>query len=651
MFRFSYKNTVWAASTLLLAVSTQNSAHAAPVTAKQANDFVESCGININSRRSQMSDAVYNQLINSGFRTVRMGGGTTASDSVSLLQDLGGRGIKSIVCMDGTYGLRPNDDFWSKNDATYPGRNIVDYIRLVGRNNFRAIEMHNELDMDFSYNSQRWRKDDKVTLSNDPANANYWGKFAQAATKATFEALNAPGAADADLPLIGPSFAGTGNNRPAGSPPYWAYERVGDLGAYLDYSNSHHYMAGREPETNGWGGYYPIGSNIRYASIAYEEQWQGGLQAPGKPNVATEGGNSTYNPTVEDGQWSLTAQGRYAPRYFLAHFKRGWKWTCLYRLENTNSTQPVQRNFGLLNLDGTPKPAFTSVKNLLTLLDDPGANFSPASLDYTLSDQTANVESLLLQKRDGKFYLCLWLKKSSWDQGNNVDIAVAAQNVDIAFASPVAGVSKYVWDDNGNRSGPTSIAMTGSSISDLSVTDRVTVLEINPFSKRIDFNGGTNPTQSGFVGFPLAVFDATRGYGWDSMQSMVSRERTSGSNLFRDAHLGSVPRQFRMNLPNGTYNVRVYLGDAQYARDNMDVYAEGVLKADNVSTAAGQMATRDFSVTVGDGQLTLEYRDDGGTDIWWAANGVEVSAGALSGVSPQAVQASPTTKSPSGSTF
>jgi len=41
------------------------------------------------------------------------------------------------------------------------------------------------------------------------------------------------------------------------------------------------------------------------------------------------------------------------------------------------------------------------VKNLITLLKDPGAEFSPASLNFTITGGDANLKHSLLQKRDG----------------------------------------------------------------------------------------------------------------------------------------------------------------------------------------------------------------------------------------------------------
>src|SRR5262249_52357996 len=70
--------------------------------------------------------------------------------------------------------------------------------------------------------------------------------------------------------------------------------------------------------------------------------------------------------------------------------------------------------FGLMNQDGTPKPAGTAIHNLTTLLADPGwpsIRFIPERLDYTLAGRTVNDNTQLMEKSDGSFWLALWNEK------------------------------------------------------------------------------------------------------------------------------------------------------------------------------------------------------------------------------------------------
>jgi hypothetical protein len=63
------------------------------------------------------------------------------------------------------------------------------------------------------------------------------------------------------------------------------------------------------------------------------------------------------------------AAGKYIPRLLLGNFKRNIVRTYLYELVNQSSDpNDDQSNFGLLRFDGSPKPAFTTIKNMNSLL-------------------------------------------------------------------------------------------------------------------------------------------------------------------------------------------------------------------------------------------------------------------------------------------
>jgi len=45
--------------------------------------------------------------------------------------------------------------------------------------------------------------------------------------------------------------------------------------------------------------------------------------------------------------------------------------------------------------DGSPKPAYTALKNLISMLKDPGPAFPLNNLQFTLTGDTANVDHLV----------------------------------------------------------------------------------------------------------------------------------------------------------------------------------------------------------------------------------------------------------------
>lgn len=144
-----------------------------------------------------------------------------------------------------------------------------------------------------------------------------------------------------------------------------------------------------------------------------------------------------------------------------------------------------------------------------------------------------------------------------------------AQNVTLTFNQAISQTTLYTNLQNATMT--TSATTNNPTALNLSVTDSVMVVKIvaaNPsaFSRRLDFGNSTSPVESGFTRFAHTLYDAATGQGWNSLQSTV-------------------------------------LGDADYVRDNADVYAEGALKLNNVTTAAAEITVRDFTVTVSDRSL------------------------------------------------
>ena len=145
--------------------------------------------------------------------------------------------------------------------------------------------------------------------------------------------------------------------------------------------------------------------------------------------------------------------GRYELRTLFESLRLGIVRTFLYELID----DPSSGNYGLLTGSFSPRPAYTAIQNVLSLLKD--ASFAqPGKLDYTLGGNTQNVHHLLLQKSDGTFYLAIWLAVQSADPQNpSTTYDVAPQDVTLSANTPIAGSTTYVLDDSGN--------MTSSSIS------------------------------------------------------------------------------------------------------------------------------------------------------------------------------------------
>ena len=95
--------------------------------------------------------------------------------------------------------------------------------------------------------------------------------------------------------------------------------------------------------------------------------------------------------------------------------------TYIYELADQGPDPVREQNFGLLRYDMTEKPAYSAVKNLIDLLEEPGANFTPTSLAFTLT-APSTVHNTLLQKSDGRYLMLLWNEVLSYDSVNKVDL-------------------------------------------------------------------------------------------------------------------------------------------------------------------------------------------------------------------------------------
>lgn len=240
-----------------------------------------------------------------------------------------------------------------------------------------------------------------------------------------------------------------------------AHAAIGNVSAYIDYANLHNYFSGRHPETRGWGdnGYGSVDWNLGQAA-----QYAGA-----KASVSTETGYQDASSATDPVPQAIA--GRYMPRLLLEHFRLGIVRTFVYELCDF----PRSGGYGLLNPDGSPKPSFTAVKGLLNVLADPGAPFAVQNLAYTLVGGTDDVRHMTFQKRDGTYYLALWLAVPSWDPTTRKFIAVEPRSVTVSFTGPMRIVRTHRWQADGSVS--VEAASTTSSTVPVRVSDDLTIVE------------------------------------------------------------------------------------------------------------------------------------------------------------------------------
>ena len=306
--------------------SRASAADIAPLPAVQADSLVDSYGLGIHL----------------GFLD------TPYKDATAVADALSGLGVRHV-----------RDDLYMNNPRQYAGiRTVSDrgirFDLIMGRPTSpdSAADYVNTVATQLAPGSvESVEGSNEYDLSGDPS----WVLNLQSRQKALYEATKA-NPATADLPVLAPALAFK-----------WNYAVAGDLSRYADYANGHMYPGGYKPSNE----VSQITSAIR-GSIAT------------KPLVTTEAGyhnalNTTngHLPVPED------VAGAYTPRVLLEHYLRGEKRVYTYELidefDDPGLTNP-EAHFGLLRHDLSPKPAYTAMKNLLGLLNDPGPAFATTPL-------------------------------------------------------------------------------------------------------------------------------------------------------------------------------------------------------------------------------------------------------------------------------
>jgi hypothetical protein len=195
------------------------------------------------------------------------------------------------------------------------------------------------------------------------------------------------------LPVLAPSLANAGAER-----------QLGDLRRWFDVGNVHPYTGGRSPEPG------HLRTELADASLV----------SGSKRVWATETGfhNALHHRT--DGQPPVAEQAGavYLLRTFLEHFSSGIERTYAYELidekPDAHGTDPEQ-HFGLLRNDYSAKPAFTALKNLLTLVGRRNEQPQLRRLRLDVSSAGDDLRRLVLQKSDRTYLVALWRTTSVWD--------------------------------------------------------------------------------------------------------------------------------------------------------------------------------------------------------------------------------------------
>jgi hypothetical protein len=417
-------------------------ASAAPQTPRIANAFVDSIGVNVHAHFDDTSYGKWNEIIlprlkELGIRHVRDGAIDSTSEAyfanLKALKDAGIKG--TYICDFG--GMRPS--------------RLVQFVERVG--NVEALEGPNEYDMR--------HVDDWMAILYDYQRRLYWTVKREPSLKG--------------IPVLGPSLVQYDNY-----PKLAAYrpdveagidETAPPISAYMDIGNLHPYPGGQMPSRN-------IAGEIKSVRRAWGD----------KPLIPTETGYHNavkipggHLPTSE------TATGKYLPRLFAEYFNAGFTRSFAYEFIDLFPDLPgkefvdAEHHFGLLHVDGTPKPSFIALKNLIALLNEPAPAkaFVPKTLDFEMLGATEQVHQLLVQKANGEWNLLLWQEVSSWDVEKRTDIAVTDVPIRLRFKTPLQNAQ--VFHPGAGVEATQNI--DAPTILDLKVPDEIVVVRLVPRGK------------------------------------------------------------------------------------------------------------------------------------------------------------------------
>jgi hypothetical protein len=407
------------AATFAVAVA-PSAAGAVAVPARSADSFVDSIGVNTHTYYTDTVyyshfDGVKRKLAELGVRHIRENLVPDRPDQYERLRELAAQGVKSTLIVGD-----PNE-----------GREGLDeLVSILGselRGAVAAAEGPNEFD---TWGGADWL----------PRLAEY--------QRWLYEEVKADPQL-AGLPVVGPSIVHSDNQ-----------EGLGDVSGLLDYGNVHSYPDGYSPEDN-------VSRHLGNAAH----------NSGTKPVMATESGYHTaLGWSGEHKPVSEQAMATYIPRMYLEYFRRGIARTFSYELlDEAAGSGDREDNFGLLRNDLSEKPAFAALRNTIDILEDPGPGFDPGSLDYSLSGDVADIHHLLLQKRDGSFYVALWRAVDVWDPVAQAPEAAPTGSVTLELGRQVSAAEAYSPNVS---SGPVaSLPVSGSSIA-VEVGPEVTIVKL-----------------------------------------------------------------------------------------------------------------------------------------------------------------------------
>jgi len=134
-------------------------------------------------------------------------------------------------------------------------------------------------------------------------------------------------------------------------------------------------------------------------------------------------------------------------------------------------------------------------------------------------------------------------------------------------------------------------------------------------SVNVNFQPAASPVPTGYLADGGAVFGARgngQSYGWNANNAATARDRNAASSpdqrydTLQHMQKPENPNgRWELQVPNGSYRVRVVAGDPSHFDSVFRISAEGVLAVSGTPTSANRFVDATVTVNVTDGRLTI----------------------------------------------
>ena len=461
--------------------------HASTVAAASTSEFLNSIGVacHLNYTWTPYRDfqATKAMLVASGIRNIRDGGADPLA--IARLRAMRAAGIGVTWVLDSTEGVAPTPAYWT----AAPHYTLTHFLKdVLGVAVVDNVEVSNEIDI--FYTNKHWRTRDSSPLSADPKSPDFWAAYILALARDTSRALKTD-PAFSSIHLLGPSFGGVSAGVPDGS----LYGIV-DMGTFHPYMYRGNMSAPSGIAYDGVPSYFvqttqPTVYIDEYPTYFRDFQGPYKLAAHQRAMVATETGYYTGSSQYSIGE---SAQAKYIPRIFSEYFRHSIAKTFVYEFLDEGGDGEMEHSFGLVRADFTPKPAYTALQSLTALLQDGHDSFTPGDLTYGFIPaangsftRTQYAHDLLLEKRNGDFFLLFWHEISDANRvdasgtavvGTDIDVSPPALAVTITLPDTIVSAVLYTYDAQWKLH-PETLPIRSHRVL-VMAQDRLSVLRLSP---------------------------------------------------------------------------------------------------------------------------------------------------------------------------